>query len=129
MGYLTNNTQSNRVVIITSVITRIFQLCAIPGRSHFNLFNKDTRELFILCILCPVPVIIFVICLFLFIIYFFCACYLSLSFIYFVHARSHLFIVQILFFFLCSQEKRFNSDPGLCSRYFDLAYNIIYAIQ
>jgi hypothetical protein len=40
----------------------------MPGRSHFNLFNKDTRELFMLCILLLVPVIyslsLLIICLF-----------------------------------------------------------------
>ncbi len=61
----------------------LFELCAIPGRSHYNLFNKDTRESFILYILCFVPVIIinylFIIIHYLFI----CACYLLSFFIYF----------------------------------------------
>jgi hypothetical protein len=37
--YLTINTQSNRVVIISSVITKIFYICSMPGRSHFNLLQ------------------------------------------------------------------------------------------
>jgi hypothetical protein len=67
-----------------------------------------------------VPVTIFVICLSLFVnrYLFICAHYL-LSLIYFGHAQSHLFVVRLLFFVRCSKEKRFNSDPGLCSRYFD----------
>jgi hypothetical protein len=51
MGYLTINTQSNRVVIISSVITRIFfNPVGVPGQSHFNHFNQDARDLFMLCI-------------------------------------------------------------------------------
>ncbi len=46
--YLTINTRSNRVVIISSVITRIFLTLCNARRSHFN---KDTRDLFMLCIM------------------------------------------------------------------------------
>jgi hypothetical protein len=45
------NTRANRVVIVSSVITKIFSLYANVGRSHFNLFNKDTRDLFMLWIM------------------------------------------------------------------------------
>jgi hypothetical protein len=135
MGYLTINTQSNRVVIISSVITRIFWPCAIPGRSHFHLFNKDTRELFMLCISCFVPVIYF-----LFVhrysLFIYLCSYSLLSFIYFVHCSTfHSLCCSILFFFNSSafiihcalfKREKFNSDPELCSRYFDPAYNIIY---
>jgi hypothetical protein len=69
---------------------------------------------------------LFVICYSLFL-------YLCLLFIvvvhYFVHAQF-LFILCSTFV-LCSlfKWKRFNSDPGLYSRYFDPAYNIISASQ
>jgi hypothetical protein len=48
---LTINTKAKRVVIVSSIITRIFLTLCIVGQSHFNLFNKDTRDLFILCIM------------------------------------------------------------------------------
>jgi hypothetical protein len=37
--YLTINTQSNRVAIVSSVITRIFLTLCNAGRSHLNLFQ------------------------------------------------------------------------------------------
>jgi hypothetical protein len=114
MGYLTINTRSNRVVIISSVIRRIFELRAIPGWSHFNLFNKDISDLFILCILCLCQLS-------------FCNLLCSLLIVV-VHLfrsllDSHLFLIQLLFHCSLFKRKRFNSDPGLCSRYFDPAYH------
>ncbi len=51
MGYLTINTQSNRVVIISSVITRIFLNSVQCLDGHISTcFNKDTRDLFMLSI-------------------------------------------------------------------------------
>ncbi len=93
----------------------------MPGRSHFNLFIKDTRELFMLCILCFVPVIyllsLLVIYLILLIIHylFICARCSLLSFIYFVHCLTfYSFCCSILFSSIlllslfivhCSKEK------------------------
>jgi hypothetical protein len=52
MGYLTINTRSNRVVIISSVITRIFFNPVQCLDGHISTcFNKDTRDLFMLCIM------------------------------------------------------------------------------
>jgi hypothetical protein len=61
MQYLTINTRSNRVVIISSVITRIFLTLCNSGQSHFNLFKKDTRDLFMLCIvfMCQLYCVVF----------------------------------------------------------------------
>jgi hypothetical protein len=52
MGYLTINTRSNRVVIISSVITRIFfnSVQSLDGYIS-TCFNKDTHDLFMLCIM------------------------------------------------------------------------------
>ncbi len=47
---LTINTWANRVVIVSSVITRIFSTLCNIGQSHFNMFNKDIHDLFRLCI-------------------------------------------------------------------------------
>ncbi len=64
----------------------------MPGWSHFNLFNKDTHELFMLCILCLVPVIICYL--------FICARYSLLSFTYFIHCSTfYPHCCSILFFF------------------------------
>ncbi len=51
MGYLTTNTQSNRVVITSSVITRIFFNSVQCLDSQIPTYsNKDTCDLFILSI-------------------------------------------------------------------------------
>jgi hypothetical protein len=83
---------------------------AIPGESHFNLFNKDTRDIFMLCILCYVPVIVVVVYLWVLIIY---HCH---SFILF-SARFSFILCLNLFHCSLVKRKRFNSDPGLYSRY------------
>ncbi len=121
MGYLTIITRSNRVVIVSSVTTRIFfEFCAMPGRSHFNLFNKDTHDLFMLCIvlMCQLYRVVFYHC---------CSIYYCCLFILFVVRSVHLLFAfcshSILLLFIYSlfmfKRKRFNSDPGLYSRYFD----------
>ncbi len=52
MGCLTINTRSNRVLIITSVITRIFFNSVQCLDGHISTcFNKDTCDLFMLCIM------------------------------------------------------------------------------
>jgi hypothetical protein len=64
MGYLTINTQSNRVVIISSVITRIFFNSVQCLDGHIlTCFNKDTRDLFMLCIvlMCQLYCVLFII--------------------------------------------------------------------
>ncbi len=51
MGYLTINTRSDRVVIISPVITRIFFNSVQWLDGHISTyFNKDTCDLFMLCI-------------------------------------------------------------------------------
>ncbi len=80
---------------------------------HISTYlNKDTRDLFMLCIvlmwkLCCVLLFFFVACLL-------CCCptFVPLLFNFCFHSIL-LFIVH------CSWEKIFNSDPGLYSRYFD----------
>ncbi len=121
MGYLTLNTWSNRVVSISSVITRYFNPVQYRDGHISTYFNKDTRELFILGILCFVPVIFVIVTRYLFI----CACYLLLAFIYFVRCLTLSFVLLFNFiphrFFAfiirCSlfERKKFNSDPELCS--------------
>jgi hypothetical protein len=64
MGYLTINTQSNRVVIISSVITRIFfNPVQCLGGHISTCSNKDTRDLFMLCIvlMCQLVVSYFIV--------------------------------------------------------------------
>jgi hypothetical protein len=127
MGYLTINTRSNGVVIISSVITRIFQLCAMLGRSHLNFFNKDTYAFLILCKIFMCQLIVHYLLL-LFIIYRCC------SFILFIVRLFRLSLfnfcshsILLLSFTHCFvvQKKRFNSDPGLYSRYFDPAVPVV----
>ncbi len=48
---LTINTRANMVVIVSSVITRIFLTLCNVGQSYFNLFDKDTHDLFMLWIM------------------------------------------------------------------------------
>jgi hypothetical protein len=50
MRYLTFNTWSNRVLIISSIITKIFFNSVQCLNGHISkYFNKDTRDLFMLC--------------------------------------------------------------------------------
>jgi hypothetical protein len=112
MGYLTFNTRSDRVVIISSIITRIFLTLCNTGTVTFQPVNKDTCDLFILCILCFVPVIVFAIYLLLFIL---SRCHAFILFF----AQFHLFFVRLLLHCSLSKRKRLNSYPGLYSRYFD----------
>jgi hypothetical protein len=82
----------------------------MPGQSQFNLSNKDTRDLFMLCIIfmCQLYRALFIIVAryFIIVVHLFCSLF---DFDSFAFHRS-LFVVQ---------RKRFNSDPGLYSRYFD----------
>ncbi len=81
-------------------------------------FNKDTCELFILCIV-PVNHLLALLVLF------FCSRYSLLSFMYFVHCSILLFILLfnfILLWFFCFfvrcaffERENFSSDPELCS--------------
>jgi hypothetical protein len=109
MGYLTINTRSNRVVIISSVITRIFFNSVQCLDGHISTcFNKDTRDLFMLCIMlvCQIHRVVFYYCCSIFIQVLFVFCFIRFFCFFIVH---------------CSREKIFNSDPGLYSRYFDSA--------
>jgi hypothetical protein len=74
------NTRSNRVAIISSVIARIFFNPVQYRDGHiFNLFNKDTREVFILCIYA-------------------CASYLFVIVIHYLFICARLFIVVVHLF-------------------------------
>ncbi len=134
MGYLTINTRSNRVVIFSFVITRIFLTLCNAGRSHFNLFNKDTLDLFYVVHSVHGPVkscILIIIARYLsllFAILFDYSIFIHLLFDFCFHLILLLFIVHSF----VVQRKRFNSDPGLYSRYFDPAVKntiTIYASQ
>ncbi len=75
-------------------------------------FNKDTHDLFMLCIvlMCQLYHIVFII-----VVRFLCLLF-EFSFIF-----CSTFVSFDSFAFYCSlfKKKRFNSDPGLYSRYFD----------
>ncbi len=116
---LTIYTWANRVVIVSSVITRIFFNPMQVLDSHIStFFNKDTRDLFMLCIMlmCQLHRVLFYNCcsiiLLLFdfhsLLFIFC-----LTFVF--YSILLLFIVHCFLF----MRKLFNSDPGLYSRYFD----------
>jgi hypothetical protein len=64
MRSLNINTQGNRVAIVSSIITKIFLTLCNAGWSHFNLSNKDTRDLFMLCIVlvCQLNCVLFYYC-------------------------------------------------------------------
>jgi hypothetical protein len=123
MGYLNINTRSNRVVLFSSVITRIFLTLCNVGRSHFNLFNKDTHDLFYVVHSVHGPVKSFILIII--------ARYLSLLFsicstirFSFICSSTFVFIqffCFLLFIVSLFKEKKFTSDPGLYSRYFNPA--------
>jgi hypothetical protein len=82
------------------------------GDSHIlTFFNKDTRDLFIVHIVL-VPVIVFVI-------YYCCSLFIVVVHLFCYVFDFHSFFVRLLFHCSLFKRKRFNSDPGLCSRYFD----------
>jgi hypothetical protein len=99
----------------------------MPGWSHFNLLLKTIVN-YLCCAYCALCQLLFVIHYLLFI--YLCSLFL-LSFIYFVHCSTFpsTFLFELFFFdsfvfiILCALFKRekiqFNSDPGLCSRYFN----------
>ncbi len=94
MGYLTINTRSNRVVIISSVITRILFNSVQCRDGHISTyFNKDTRDLFMLCIvlMCQLHRVAFII-----VVHLFCSLFdFSLTFcLIIVSTDSSAFIVQ-----------------------------------
>jgi hypothetical protein len=136
MGYLTINTRSNRVEIISSVITRIFLSSVQCLDGHISTyFNKDTCDLFMLCmvLMCQLYRAVFII-----VVRLFCSLFnfyssfvqLLFSFVFdsFTFHRS-MFVVQ---------KKIFNSDPdcipGISIRfkyplYMKYLFIIIYASQ
>jgi hypothetical protein len=62
-GYLTINTRSNRVVFMCSLITRIFFNSVHCLGGHISTcFNKDTCDLFMLCIMlvCQLNCVVFI---------------------------------------------------------------------
>jgi hypothetical protein len=96
-------------------------------------FNKDTRELFMLCILC--------LCCYHYPYLFICALCLLLSFIYFVHCSTLLFILLfnfvssilllLLFIVHCFKEKSSILTLDYVQEFWSCcpAYNIIYTSQ
>jgi hypothetical protein len=79
--------------------------------------------------LCTVIRYFFYLCLlFIVIIHLFCSLFNFLSLYCLTFVLLRLFCFS-LFIVHCSKEKRFNSDPGPYSRYFDPAYNIIYSMR
>ncbi len=119
MGYLTINTRSNRVVIISSVITRIYFNSVQCLDGHISTcFNEDTRDLFMLCIIliCQLYRVVFYYC---------CSIYfivVRLSFEFCPYFVRLLFSFDSfdfsLFIFRCSKEKIFSSDPGFVLQVF-----------
>jgi hypothetical protein len=121
MRCLTINTWVIRVVIVSSVTTRIFfnslQYWTVTISTRFN---KDTCDLFMLCILlvcqlytyCFIIVVRFSLLLFILFI-----CLLFIFYSSFVPLMFHLIILFNSMFIV--HQKMFNSDPGLYSRYFD----------
>jgi hypothetical protein len=111
--YLTINTRSNRVAIISSVITRIiFNSVQCWTVTFQPTSNKDTRDLFMLCLIlmCQLHRVLF---------YY---CYSIILLLLDFYSILFIFLLSIQFFsFHCSlfMRKIFNSDPGLYSRYFD----------
>jgi hypothetical protein len=94
----------------------------MPGQSHSNLSNKDTHDLFMLCIvfMCSLYRGLFII-----VVRLFCSCFDLYSFF------CSTFVLIRLFCFHCSlfKRKRFKSDPGLYSRYFDPAVPVVQEIS
>ncbi len=83
-------------------------------------FNKDTRDLFMLCIMlvCQLNRVVFIIVVrFILLLFDFHLSYLRLLFDFCFHSILLLYTVHCLLF----KKKIFNSDPGLHSRYFDPA--------
>jgi hypothetical protein len=89
----------------------------MPGRSHLNLFNKDTRDFFILCIIFMCQLIVHYLLLLVVI-------YHCHSFILFVVRPSFVLCLTFVSLFIV-QKKRFVSDPESCSRYFDPAVPVV----
>jgi small-conductance mechanosensitive channel len=100
----------------------------MPGRSHFNLFNKDTRDKIYIVYNVHVPVNHVRYLLLLLIIY--CCCSFILFVVRFlIHLyltfRFLLILLFSLFIVPLFKRKRFNSDPGLYSRYFNPAVPVV----
>jgi hypothetical protein len=95
MGYFTVSTRSNRVVIISSVITRIsFNSMQFLDGHISTYFNNDSRELLMLCIILMCQLyrvdLIIVVCLF-YSLFDFCSFYCSI----FVSFDSFAFIYSL----------------------------------
>ncbi len=113
---LTMNTRSNRVVIISSVITRIFFNSVQCWTVTFQPISIKTLVIIYIVHNAHVPVISCIILLLLF--NYFVVVRLSFDF---CSSFVRLCFPFDSFAFHCSLFKRniFNSDPGLYSRYFD----------
>ncbi len=105
MGYLTFNTRSNRFVIISSVITTIFNSVQYRNSHISTCFNKDTRDLFMLCILClcrlyiryRYSLIIYLCSLFVVVVHLFCSLFDSLFVLLFDFIFHRFFCFYSLF--------------------------------
>jgi hypothetical protein len=107
--YLTINTQSNRVVIISSVITRIFLTLCNAGRSHLNVFQyRHSWFIFMLCIVlvCQLHYLLFYCCSICFVVVRLFICLLFIlsstfvSFDYFVQFNFHCSLFMRKYFIL-----------------------------
>ncbi len=107
MRYLTVNTRSNRVAIISSVITRIFFNSVQFWMVTFQPISIKTLVIYLfLCkvFMCQLNHVVFYYC---------CSIILLLfNFIQFFSIQFHCLKKWFM-------RKIFNSDPGLYSRYFD----------
>ncbi len=136
MGYFTVNTRSNRVVIISSVITRIFFNSVQCLDGHITTcFNKDTHDLFMLCIMlmCQLHhVVFYIVVRFIIVVWFsfeFCSSFVQLLFSF----------DSFAFFSICSlfivQKRKYSilmldCIPGiLIPLYVKNVFIIIYASQ
>ncbi len=113
------NTQSNRVAIVSSVIARIFLNLCNAGRSLSTCFNKNTRDLFMLCIMLVASyrVLFYYCCSFilLFVYRLSCCSFIRLLFIFCSTFVSFDSLVRFNFHCSLFMRKIFNSDPGLYS--------------
>jgi hypothetical protein len=114
MGYLTINTWSNRVVIISSVITRIFLTLCNAWTVTFQTISIKTLVIYLCVHSTHVPVISY---RFIIVVFLFCSVF---DFLFtFCLTLFPLNSFAFSSFIALFKEKRFNYDPGLYSRYFD----------
>jgi hypothetical protein len=102
-------------LIISSVITsQGYFNSVLYWDSHISTCSIKTLVIYlhILCISCLCQLIVFVI-------YYCCSSFIIVVHLFCSLFNSNLFFVRLLFHCSLFKRKRFNSDPGLYSRYFD----------